>query len=59
MVMNSARANRGQKSFATRTRGKLHHPLREQDHYDGAKNEEAIIQVWGMGPATSTAAEKR
>ena len=23
-------------------------------HYDGAKNEETIIQVWGMGPATST-----
>ena len=28
-------------------------------HYDGAKNEEAVIQVWGMGPATSTPAEKR
>jgi len=28
-------------------------------HYDGAKNEETIIQVWGMGPATSTPAEKR
>jgi quercetin dioxygenase-like cupin family protein len=28
-------------------------------HYDGAKGEEAIIQVWGMGPATSTPAEKR
>jgi quercetin dioxygenase-like cupin family protein len=28
-------------------------------HYDGAKAEEAIIQVWGMGPATSTPAEKR
>jgi quercetin dioxygenase-like cupin family protein len=28
-------------------------------HYDGAKNEEAIIQVWGMGPVTSTPAEKR
>src|SRR5438552_15301359 len=28
-------------------------------HYDGAKDEEAIIQVWGMGPATSTPAEKR
>ncbi len=26
-------------------------------HYDGAKNEEAVIQVWGMGPATSTPAE--
>ena len=28
-------------------------------HYDRAKNEETIIQVWGMGPATSTPAEKR
>jgi hypothetical protein len=28
-------------------------------HYDGAKAEEIIIQVWGMGPATSTPAEKR
>lgn len=27
-------------------------------HYDGAKDEEIIIQVWGMGPATSTPAEK-
>src|ERR1700730_9202876 len=28
-------------------------------HYDGAKGEETIIQVWGMGPATSMPAEKR
>jgi len=28
-------------------------------HYDGAKNEEVIIQVSGMGPATATPAEKR
>ena len=28
-------------------------------HYDGAKDEETIIQVWGMGPATSTPAGKR
>jgi hypothetical protein len=28
-------------------------------HYDGAKKEEAVIQVWGMGPATSTPAEKK
>jgi hypothetical protein len=28
-------------------------------HYDGAKGEEAIIQVSGMGPATSTPAEKK
>ena len=26
-------------------------------HYDGAKDQETIIQVWGMGPATSTPAE--
>jgi len=28
-------------------------------HYDGAKDGEAVIQVWGMGPATSTPAEKK
>jgi quercetin dioxygenase-like cupin family protein len=28
-----------------------------QVHYDGAKTEPALIQVWGMGPATSTDAE--
>jgi hypothetical protein len=28
-------------------------------HYDGAKKDEAFIQVWGMGPATSTPAERR
>ena len=28
-------------------------------HFDGAKGEETVIQVWGMGPATSTPAEKR
>lgn len=28
-------------------------------HFDGAKDEEVVIQVWGMGPATSTPAEKR
>jgi hypothetical protein len=28
-------------------------------HYDGAKNEEVVIQVWGMGPDTSTPAEKK
>jgi hypothetical protein len=25
-------------------------------HYDGAKNEEAIIQVWGNGPVSTAAA---
>ena len=28
-------------------------------HYDGAKGEECVIQVWGMGPATSIPAEKK
>jgi hypothetical protein len=28
-------------------------------HYDGAKGEETIIQVWGMGPATSTPFDRR
>ncbi|MEQ1772912.1 MAG: cupin domain-containing protein [Burkholderiales bacterium] len=28
-------------------------------HYDGAKDEETIIQVWGIGPVTSTPAEKK
>jgi hypothetical protein len=30
-----------------------------QIHYDGAKDEECVIQVWGMGPATSTPAERK
>ena len=28
-------------------------------HFDGAKDEETVIQVWGMGPATATPAEKK
>ena len=28
-------------------------------HYDGAKDEETVIQVWGMGPATSFPAPPR
>jgi mannose-6-phosphate isomerase-like protein (cupin superfamily) len=28
-------------------------------HYDGAKQGEAVIQVWGMGPATTTQVERR
>ena len=31
----------------------------KQIHYDGAKDEEVIIQIVGMGPATSTNAEQR
>ena len=30
-----------------------------QVHYDGAKKEPAVLQVWGMGPATSIPAEKK
>ena len=28
-------------------------------HFDGAKGEECVIQVWGMGPATAIPAEKK
>jgi quercetin dioxygenase-like cupin family protein len=28
-------------------------------HFDGAKDDEVVIQVWGMGPATAIPAEKR
>ena len=28
-------------------------------HYDGAKDGEVVIQVWGIGPATAIPAEKR
>jgi hypothetical protein len=28
-------------------------------HYDGAKDEPALIQVWGIGPITTTGAEVR
>jgi len=28
-------------------------------HFDGAKGEECVIQVWGMGPATAFPAEKK
>lgn len=31
----------------------------KQVHYDGAKGEPTVIQVWGMGPATSIPAEKK
>ncbi len=30
-----------------------------QVHYDGAKDEEATLEIVGMGPATATPAEKR
>jgi hypothetical protein len=35
----------------------IHHA--KEIHYDGAKKEPVVIQVWGMGPATSTNAEKK
>lgn len=28
-------------------------------HYDGAKDEETVIQVWGTGPMTTTSVERR
>lgn len=28
-------------------------------HYDGAKDEEAVIQVWGTGPMTTASAEQK
>ena len=31
----------------------------KQIHYDGAKDEEVLLQIVGMGPATSTAAEQK
>ena len=31
----------------------------KQVHYDGAKNEETVLEIHGMGPGTSTPAEKR
>ena len=31
----------------------------KQVHYDGAKDDETVIQVWGMGPATAFPAEQR
>jgi hypothetical protein len=31
----------------------------KQIHYDGAKDEEVVLQIVGMGPATSTAAEPK
>jgi len=30
-----------------------------QAHYDGAKDEEVILEIVGMGPATSTSAERK
>jgi hypothetical protein len=31
----------------------------KQIHYDGAKDEECVLQIVGMGPATSTPAEEK
>ena len=42
---------------SSRPKTSVHHA--NKIHYDGAKNEEVIIQVSGMGPATSTPAEKK
>ena len=35
----------------------IHHA--NKAHYDGAKDEEAIIQVWGMGPVETRSVERR
>jgi quercetin dioxygenase-like cupin family protein len=35
----------------------IHHA--NQPHYDGAKNEETVIQVWGIGPLTTQSVEQR
>ena len=35
----------------------IHHA--GQPHYDGAKGEETVIQVWGEGPLTTESAEKK
>jgi hypothetical protein len=31
----------------------------KQIHYDGAKDEEVVLEIVGMGPATATDAEKK
>ncbi len=35
----------------------IHHA--GQPHYDGAKGEETVIQVWGVGPLTTEAVEQK
>jgi mannose-6-phosphate isomerase-like protein (cupin superfamily) len=35
----------------------IHHA--NQIHYDGAKDGETVIQVWGMGPVSTTPAERQ
>jgi quercetin dioxygenase-like cupin family protein len=35
----------------------IHHA--NQPHYDGAKEEETVIQVWGIGPLKTTSVEQR
>lgn len=35
----------------------IHHA--GQPHYDGAKGEETVIQVWGEGPMTTESVEKK
>jgi quercetin dioxygenase-like cupin family protein len=35
----------------------IHHA--NMAHYDGAKEEETVIQVWGIGPLTTTPVEQR
>jgi quercetin dioxygenase-like cupin family protein len=35
----------------------IHHA--GEPHYDGAKGEETVIQVWGIGPLTTESAERK
>ena len=46
------------KTVAVRTGGFMLHPT-GLHHYDGAKNEEVIVQIIGMGPVTTTETEAR
>ena len=39
--------------------GSYVHHIAKQIHYDGAKDEECVIYIVGMGPATSTPAEQK
>ena len=46
------------KTVAVKTGGFMLHPT-GLHHYDGAKNEEVIVQIIGMGPVTTTETEIR
>jgi oxalate decarboxylase/phosphoglucose isomerase-like protein (cupin superfamily) len=46
------------KTVAVKTGGFMLHP-KGLHHYDGAKDEEVIVQIIGMGPVTTTETETR